>query len=40
MTGVLLPIAIRSGQTITRGESAALLTAYVGFLVYRIAGLQ
>ncbi len=40
LTGVLLPIAIRSGQTITRGEGAVLLTAYLGFLVYRLAGLH
>ena len=38
LTAFLLPIAIRSGQTITRGEGAVLLTSYMGFLMYRIAG--
>jgi cation:H+ antiporter len=40
LTAVLLPIAIRSGQTITRGEGAVLLTAYLGFLAFRLAGVR
>jgi cation:H+ antiporter len=36
MTCVLLPIAIRGSQTITRGEGAALLAAYLGFMAYRL----
>ena len=35
---VLLPVAIRSGQTITRGEGAGLLAIYVLFLSWRVAG--
>lgn len=35
---VLLPLAIRSGQTVTRGEGVLLVTAYVGFLVWRLSG--
>lgn len=34
----LLPVAIRSGQTITRGEGAFLLACYLVFLVSRITG--
>lgn len=34
---VLLPIAIRSGRTITRGEGAFLLAAFLGYLGWRIA---
>jgi len=33
---LLLPLAIRSGRTITRGEGALLMSVYVGYLVYRI----
>jgi len=36
LTIVLLPIAIRSGRTITRGEGAFLLALYVAYLVYRL----
>lgn len=33
---VLLPVAIRSGQTITRGEGAFLLATYLAFLGWRL----
>jgi cation:H+ antiporter len=36
LTIVLLPIAIRSGRTVTRGEGAFLLCLYVAFLAYRL----
>ena len=35
---VLLPIAVRSGQTITRGEGVFLLLLYVAFLGWRLSG--
>lgn len=35
---VLLPVAVRSGQTITRGEGAFFLAAYLLFLAWRLAG--
>jgi len=38
LTCFLLPIAIRGGQTIMRGEGAVLLTCYAAFLAYRLAG--
>lgn len=34
---VLLPVAVRSGQTITRGEGACLLAVYLLFLGWRVA---
>lgn len=37
LTVVLLPIAIRSGRTITRGEGVVLLTAFTGYMGWRIA---
>lgn len=37
LTAVLLPIAIRSGQRITRGEGAFLLVCYVAYLSFRVA---
>jgi hypothetical protein len=40
LTAVLLPIAIRSGQTITRGEGAVLLSVFLGYLAFRLAGLR
>lgn len=36
LTAVLLPIAIRSGQRITRGEGAFLLACYAGYLAFRL----
>lgn len=39
LTAVLLPIAIRSGRTVTRSEGAFLLTGYLGFIIYRLAAL-
>jgi cation:H+ antiporter len=36
LTIVLLPIAIRSGRTVTRGEGAFLLALYVAYLAYRL----
>lgn len=39
LTVVLLPIAIRSGRVITRGEGAVLLTAFAGYMGWRIAGI-
>jgi cation:H+ antiporter len=38
LSAVLLPLAIRSGQTVTRGEGVLLMGAYVGFLVWRLQG--
>ena len=38
LSAVLLPLAIRSGQRITRGEGAFLLTSYLSFLVWRVFG--
>ena len=35
---VLLPIAIRSGRTITRGEGAFLMAVFIAYLGWRIAG--
>ncbi|MCS7023691.1 MAG: calcium/sodium antiporter [Bryobacteraceae bacterium] len=37
MSVVLLPVAIRSGQTVTRGEGAFLLATYLLFLVWRVS---
>jgi len=36
LTVVLLPVTIRSGRTVTRGEGAFLLSLYLAFLVYRL----
>ena len=36
LTVVLLPIAIRSGRTITRGEGAVLLGTYVAYIAWRL----
>ena len=38
LSAVLLPLAIRSGQRITRGEGAFLLVTYLAFLVWRVFG--
>jgi cation:H+ antiporter len=35
---VLLPVAVRSGRMVTRGEGALLLTIYCSFLVWRVTG--
>ena len=35
-TVVLLPIAIRSGRTITRGEGAVLLCTYAAYIIWRL----
>ncbi len=36
LTVILLPIAIRSGKRIVRGEGAVFLALYLGFLAYRL----
>lgn len=36
LTVVLLPIAIRSGRTITRGEGAVLLGTYAAYMIWRV----
>jgi cation:H+ antiporter len=36
LSAILLPIAIRSQRTITRGEGAVLLSVFVAYLVWRI----
>ncbi|BDC48403.1 hypothetical protein F183_A07190 [Bryobacterales bacterium F-183] len=38
LTVILLPIAIRSGRTITRGEGAVLLASFTAYMGWRIAG--
>jgi cation:H+ antiporter len=38
LTAILLPIAIRSGRRITRGEGAFLLAGYLTYLGWRVAG--
>lgn len=35
---VLLPVTVRSGQTVTRGEGVFLLAVYLSFLVWRLGG--
>lgn len=37
LTAILLPIAIRSGRTITRGEGALLLILYAAYMTWRLA---
>ncbi|MCC6539002.1 MAG: calcium/sodium antiporter [Bryobacterales bacterium] len=37
---LLLPVAVRSGQTVTRGEGAFLLVSYLLFLGWRVSGSQ
>jgi len=36
LTAVLLPVAIRSGQRVTRGEGAFLFATYVAYLAFRL----
>jgi cation:H+ antiporter len=36
LTAVLLPVAIRSGQRITRGEGAFLFATYAAYLLFRV----
>jgi len=38
LTAVLLPIAIRSGRLVTRGEGVFLLTIFVAYLSWRVVG--
>jgi cation:H+ antiporter len=38
LSAVLLPVAVRSGRMVTRGEGALLLTIYCSFLVWRVTG--
>lgn len=40
LTVVLLPIAIRSGRVITRGEGAVLLVSFASYMGWRIAGVS
>ncbi len=38
LTAILLPVAIRSSRTVTRGEGAFLLALYAAYLSFRLAG--
>ena len=38
LTAVLLPIAIRSGRQVTRGEGVFLLAIFVAYLSWRVLG--